>query len=191
MQPFYELDKFPEFAQLAAQYQKILNELKGSIFWMAWGSDNYDPLGHCKFLSGDWTVCPVYFGNYDPRVFKIPGTAKINVDEVIQALPTQFPETTKLLQNIKSVNFAALSRLHPKSSLAPHKHVNPNSLIFHLGLIIPQGNTCGLSVGGISHTWSKPGDAVIFNDTLEHSAWNNSDEERIILYLDFLRPQNP
>lgn len=184
---FYNLDEFPDFQLLASQYSVILEELKKNKLWINWGSDNYDPLGHCKFLSGDWTVCPVYFGRYGLHSIKLPPSVTLNIDELSRSLPQKFPETTKLLKNIKSLNFSAFSRLHPKSSLAPHAHINPHSLIFHLGLVIPSGNTCGLRVKNETHLWTKPGDAVIFNDTLEHSAWNNSDEERIILYVDFVR----
>lgn len=185
--PFYSLEEYPEFKWLASQYQVIVDELNKNTFWMKWGSDNYDPTGHCMFLSGDWTVCPVYFGRYDPHLMVVPGEKQYNLEELIQSLPGRFPNTIGLLKNIDSVNFSAFSRLHPKSTLAPHKHNNADSLIFHLGLMIPPGNSCGLQVADEKHIWSKPGDAVIFNDNLLHSAWNNSDQERIIFYVDFKR----
>jgi hypothetical protein len=185
--PFYSLEDYPEFKWLASQYSIIVDELNKNTFWMRWGSDTYDPTGHCRFLSGDWTVCPVYFGRYDPHIMKDPGADQYNLEELIQSFPERFPKTIELLKNIDSLNFSAFSRLHPRSTLAPHKHNNRDSLIFHMGLIIPPGNSCGLKVADETYVWSKPGDAVIFNDNLQHSAWNNSDEERIILYVDFKR----
>ncbi len=184
---FYDVNKFPPFSQLAKQYAVIVQELKNNDFWMTWGSDAYDPSGHCKFLEGDWTVCPVYFGNINPRMLVVPGMDGLAIGELAKSLPAKFPATTKLLKDINSINFAAFSRLHPKSRLAPHAHKNPFSLIFHLGLIIPQGNSCGISVDNEVHLWKNPGDAIIFDDTLQHSAWNDSEEERIILYIDFLK----
>lgn len=186
-QAFHSLEEYPEFKWLASQYSIIVDELQKNSFWMDWGSDAYDSMGHCKFLSGNWTVCPVYFGNYDPYIYKIPGLDQLELKELIESLPEKFPKTIELLKKIDRINFAAFSRLHPKSSLAPHKHKNPDSVIFHLGLIIPPGNSCGLSVGNEKHIWRKPGDAVIFNDNMEHSAWNHSDQERIILYVDLKR----
>lgn len=182
---FFPLADFPDFQNLANQYAIILDELLKNSFWMKWGSDNYDPSGHCNFLTGDWTVCPIYFGNYAPNSIKLGAKNEIDMEQLLKQLPEKFPETIQLLKAIKSINFAAFSRLHPKSKLAPHKHTTTSSLIFHLGLIIPKGNTCGLKVNELSHIWSKPGDAVIFDDTFEHSAWNDSDEERIVLYIDF------
>ena len=29
---------------------------------------------------------------------------------------------------------------------------------------------------------------MIFDDTFKHTAWNNSNEERTVLYVDFIRP---
>lgn len=190
MKAIYPLPEFPDFQKLSIEYAVIVEELKKNDFWMNWGSDSYDPKGHCQFLKGDWTVCPVYFGNYDYRSMKLPGVHGFDIDQLMQSLPERFPKTIEILKGIKSINFAAFSRLHPKSSLAPHKHENPYSLIFHLGLLIPPGNTCGLKVGDETHLWTKPGDAVIFDDTFEHSAWNHSDEERIVLYVDFFEPKH-
>ncbi|MDP1836022.1 MAG: aspartyl/asparaginyl beta-hydroxylase domain-containing protein [Chlamydiales bacterium] len=185
-QPFYDLALYPDLQDLTRQYSIIVDELKQNQTWINWGSDRYDPTGHCKFLTGSWTVCPIYFGNFDPNMVAIPGMKLTEVRELIASLPTKFPETTKLFQKIPSLNYCGFSRLHPHSNLAPHKHVNSAALIYHLGLIIPPGHSCGLKVGDQTHTWTKPGDAVVFDDTLEHSAWNNSDQERIILYVDFV-----
>lgn len=184
---FYDISEYPEFQNIVDALPVILDELNKNTLWMKWGSDDYDPIGHCKFLAGDWTVCPIYFGNYSILTMNVGIKDGIDRMELLDILPRRFPEICKLFSKIKSINYTAFSRLHPKSKLAPHKHNNPACLIFHMGLVIPPGNTCGLSVNNEVHLWSKPGDAVIFDDNLEHSAWNDSDQERIILYSNFLR----
>ncbi len=183
--PFYDLADFPDMQAIQQHFQIIQKELHENKVWLNWGSDSYDPTGHCKFLSGNWTVCPIYFGNYGGGDMNVPNLSRDEMSELLASLPSRFPETTALLKLFRRINFAALSRLHAKSKLAPHRHNNPYSLIFHLGLIIPPGNLCGLKVAQETHLWTKPGDAIIFNDNLEHSAWNDSDEDRIILYIDF------
>jgi len=55
----------------------------------------------------------------------------------------------------------------------------------HLPLIVPEG--CGFRVGNDSRS-SKPGKAWVFDDTIEHEAWNNSDQTRIILIFDIWNP---
>lgn len=186
--PFFDVAKFSDMQTIQKNFPIIQEEVYKNKVWLNWGSDDYDQSGHCQFLTGDWTICPIYFGNYKGEDMHVANMRREEITELLASLPSRFPATIALLKRFPKINFAALSRLHPKSKLAPHRHNNPDSLIFHLGLIIPPDNLCGLTIAGQTHLWTKPGDAVIFNDNLEHSAWNDSDEERIILYVDFLRP---
>lgn len=185
--PIYSLDEFPEFSSLPANYPIILEELQLNARWKDWPSDASDAYGHCKFLTGNWTVSPLYFGRKDTASVKIPGLYQLESEQLIASLPTLFPKTTALLKKFPSINFAGFSRLHAHSILEPHRHQNKKNLILHLGLIIPKAPACGLKVGRSVHHWTKPGDVVIFDDTYLHSAWNNSDEERTILYVDFVK----
>lgn len=188
--PFIDYRDFPELVSIRDNYTEIIEELKNNQLWLNWGSDAYDPSGHCKFLSGSWNVCPVYFGRYAGMSMRLGDISEENARGILKSLPDRFPKTIELLKPFAALNFAAFSRLHPKSTLSPHKHKNPYSWIGHIGLIIPPGSTCGLKVAGQTHTWTKPGDIVVFNDNLEHSAWNNSDEDRVVLYMDFQRKSN-
>ena len=52
-------------------------------------------------------------------------------------------------------------------------------------LLIPEG--CGFRVGADARTWKK-GKAWVFDDSIEHEAWNDSDEVRIILIFDIWNP---
>jgi len=105
--------------------------------------------------------------------------------KIVQELPKHFPKSIEILEKCRRINFAAFTRLHPHSKLSLHRHQNPYGLIFHLGLIVPRGDTCGLTVNNLTHTWHEPGEAVIFNDNHEHFSWNDSSEERVLLYIDF------
>lgn len=185
IQAFYNVEDFPELKNIQGHVTEVEEELRENQTWLQWGSDNSDPMGHCNFLQGGWTICPIYFGKKQPEEMKIPGMGREELENLLKTLPLCFPKTIALVQRVPLVNYAAFSRLHPQSSLAPHRHYNAFSLIFHLGVIIPQGNSCGLKVGEKTHIWTRQGDAVIFDDNLEHSAWNDSLEERIILYIDF------
>ncbi|WP_068469260.1 aspartyl/asparaginyl beta-hydroxylase domain-containing protein [Candidatus Protochlamydia phocaeensis] len=188
---FYNVADFYDMKEIQQNYLIIQKELSQNKIWLHWGSDDYDQSGHCKFLDGDWTVCPLYFGNYPSEGMEVKAQlTNEQRKELMASLPERFPASTELLKHFPRINFAGFSRLHPKSTLAPHRHYNPTSLIFHLGLIIPPGETCGIKVGEQTHIWREAGEAIIFNDNLIHSAWNNSDQERIILYIDFLRPIN-
>jgi hypothetical protein len=184
---FHDLSEFPEFNNLTRSSSIIREEVHGNDLWMSWSSDNYDSNGKCLFLTGDWKVCPVYFGHFDPYSMVPSSFDRNDVDRLLASLPLRFPKTVALLERLPRVRYAAFSKLRPGCRLQPHRHRNPHSLIFHLGLCIPPGGTCGLRVDGRTHIWSRAGDAVIFDDNLEHSAWNDSDAERLILYVDFVR----
>ena len=46
---------------------------------------------------------------------------------------------------------------------------------------------CALRVGGQSRRW-REGEPFVFDDTVEHEAWNNTGGTRTVLLFDFLRP---
>jgi aspartyl/asparaginyl beta-hydroxylase (cupin superfamily) len=77
------------------------------------------------------------------------------------------------------------SILAPRTRIPPHVGVNNARLIVHLPLIVPPG--CGFRVGGQTRPW-EPGRAFVFDDTIEHEAWNDSDEPRAVLILDTWNP---
>ena len=57
--------------------------------------------------------------------------------------------------------------------------------VVHLPLIVPAG--CAFRVGGESRNWVK-GQAFVFDDTIEHEAWNRSKHDRAILIIDAWNP---
>ena len=52
-------------------------------------------------------------------------------------------------------------------------------------VIVPPG--CGFRVGGETREWQE-GTAFAFDDTIEHEAWNDSDELRAVLIFDVWNP---
>jgi Aspartyl/Asparaginyl beta-hydroxylase len=185
--PFLNYKDFPDLVRIRDNYPVILQELRDNNIWMNWGSDAYDPSGNCKFLEGNWTICPIYFNRYSPFIMNFGDRTEEDIRELLELLPARFPKTIELLKPFANLNFASFSRLHPNSSLSTHKHYNPGAWISHIGLIIPPDGCCGLKVADEMFMWNHPGDILVFNDNLEHSAWNHSNEERIVLYLDFQR----
>ena len=80
---------------------------------------------------------------------------------------------------------AFFSVLEPKTEIPPHTGVTNARLIVHLPLIVPAG--CRFRVGNVTKEW-RPGEAWVFDDTIEHAAYNDSDEIRIILIFDVWNP---
>ncbi len=81
---------------------------------------------------------------------------------------------------------AMFSILRPKTRIPPHTGVANTRLVVHLPLIVPEG--CGFRVGGETRQW-REGEAWVFDDTIEHEAWNESDEPRAILICDVWSPR--
>ena len=67
----------------------------------------------------------------------------------------------------------------------PHTGVTNTRLTVHLPLIVPPG--CGFRVGATTREWL-PGKAWVFDDTIQHEAWNLSDTPRAILIFDIWNP---
>ena len=59
-------------------------------------------------------------------------------------------------------------------------------LICHLPLIVPPG--CTFRVGNDVRSWVE-GKAWVFDDTIEHEAWNRSDRTRVVLLFEVWRPE--
>jgi aspartate beta-hydroxylase len=81
---------------------------------------------------------------------------------------------------------AMFSILRPRTRIPPHTGVSNTRLVVHLPLIVPEG--CGFRVGGETRQW-REGKAWVFDDTIEHEAWNDSDQPRAILICDVWSPQ--
>lgn len=80
---------------------------------------------------------------------------------------------------------AFFSILDPNTRIPAHTGVTNTRCTVHLPLIVPPD--CGFRVGATTREW-QPGQAWVFDDTLEHEAWNLSDTPRAILILDVWNP---
>ncbi len=80
---------------------------------------------------------------------------------------------------------AFFSILRPKTHIPAHTGVTNTRAIIHLPLIVPEG--CRFRVGGETREW-REGEAFAFDDTIEHEAWNDSDQVRAVLIFDVWNP---
>ena len=78
------------------------------------------------------------------------------------------------------------SLLRAKTVIPAHTGTHNTRLICHLPLIVPPG--CGFRVGNQVREW-EVGKLILFDDTVEHEAWNNSDEDRVVLIFCVWRPE--
>ncbi len=84
---------------------------------------------------------------------------------------------------------AMFSLLKPRTRIPAHVGASNARLVTHLPLIVPAG--CRFRVGNQTRVW-EPGKAWVFDDTIEHEAWNDSDQLRVVLIFDTWHPDlNP
>lgn len=101
------------------------------------------------------------------------------------------PETIRLLAQTPRPDqpgrtpVAMFSLLKPHTVIPPHVGASNARLVCHLPLIVPPG--CSFRVGNTVREWV-PGQAWIFDDTIEHEARNDSDQLRAILIWDTWHP---
>ena len=102
------------------------------------------------------------------------------------------PATMAALAQAPLPRIAGTAPMALFSILAPHTHIPPHHgmlntrLICHLPLIVPDG--CRLRVGGEVRD-VRAGEVLLFDDSIEHEAWNDSDAPRAILLFEVWRPE--
>jgi aspartyl/asparaginyl beta-hydroxylase (cupin superfamily)/Tfp pilus assembly protein PilF len=102
------------------------------------------------------------------------------------------PRTADALAKIPQVDIpgqapnAFFSILEARTRIPAHTGVTNTRATVHLPLVVPPG--CGFRVGGEVREW-RVGTAWVFDDTIEHEAWNEADEPRAILIFDVWNPE--
>ena len=99
-----------------------------------------------------------------------------------------FPKTYNMICD--ECTFAMFSILPPGKTLLPHHGPFNGILRYHLGLIIPkEKEKCFIIVNNKKYIWEE-GKDILFDDTLIHHVENNTDEFRVVLFLDIPRKFN-
>jgi aspartate beta-hydroxylase len=77
------------------------------------------------------------------------------------------------------------SVLDARTSIPAHTGSTNTRLVLHLPLLLP--GPARFRVGNVTRSW-RMGEAWVFDDTIEHEAWNDADEPRAILIFDVWNP---
>lgn len=108
-----------------------------------------------------------------------------------EATCLRFPRTAAILETLPLTHLPNRMPTIFFSALAAHTHIPAHTgvtnarAIVHLPLIVPEG--CRFRVGGETRLW-REGEALAFDDTIEHEAWNDSGALRVVLILDCWNP---
>jgi beta-hydroxylase len=98
------------------------------------------------------------------------------------------PRTAALMREIPGMKTAMFSILSPRKHILDHRGPYKGVLRYHLGLIVPKdARACRIRVGDDIRHWEE-GRSLIFDDTFNHEVWNDTDETRVVLFVDVMRP---
>jgi aspartate beta-hydroxylase len=101
------------------------------------------------------------------------------------------PRTTEVLAEMPLADqpgfapTALFSALAPRTRIPPHTGSTNSRVVVHLPLVLP--GPARFRVGNETRAW-RTGEAWVFDDTIEHEAWNDADETRVILIFDIWNP---
>lgn len=171
--PYIDVSHFPELKILQENWQMIRDEainLNQATHIKA--SADLDDLGFNSFFRTGWKR--FYLKWYGAN---------------LKSAEQLCPKTLALLQQLPNVKGAMFAMLPPGAYLGKHRDPYAGSLRYHLGLVTPNSDDCYISVDGQKYSW-RDGEAVIFDETYIHYAKNQTEQNRIILFLDVKRPVN-
>ena len=180
---FWERDEFPWLAQLEAASDDIAAELASVLKTQ---SEDFEPYVDYKLSMplDQWAAL-----NRSRRwgAYHLLQEGR-RVDSHADACPRTMAALAAAPQPVVPGRSPAamFSALEAKTKIPPHTGVANTRLVVHLPLVIPDG--CRFRVGAQTRTYTM-GQAWVFDDTIEHEAWNDSHESRVILLFDVWNPR--
>jgi len=179
---FYDRELFAWVAELEAATDSIRTELTrlmaqtGSFRPYLESDPSRPALNNGGLIdSADWSAC---------FLWKNGERVAVNADLC--------PVTESVLAKLPLVRIAGrspsilFSLMRPGAHILPHHGFVNTRLIGHLPLIVPAGSR--FRVGNEAYEWVE-GKAWLFDDTIEHEAWNKSDQDRVVLIFEVWHPE--
>jgi beta-hydroxylase len=170
---FFSTDQFPWSHTLEANWQTIRRELD-QVMPYAEALPNFQDISPRQGNIADDDRWKTYF-------FTAFGyRSQQNCDRC--------PETAKLLDQIPGLKVAFFSILAPGKHIPEHRGKHKGIIRYHLALKVPEPREgCRIRVADQVAYWEE-GKSLIFDDTFPHEVWNDTDDYRVVLFLDIARP---
>lgn len=179
--PFFEREDAPWVTDVEAAFPAMLEELHGLLE----EEQHFEPYVQTRPGSPQGQFAPLdrnpdwgaYFlwkdgQRFDAHADRCPRTEAAIAHAPQNTVPGRAPVTF-------------FSALKPGTHIPPHNGSTNTRLTVHMPLIIPPD--CALRVGDETRAW-EPGKLLMFDDTIEHEAWNFSDRLRVVLIFDIWHP---
>ena len=142
--------------------------IRAAVMRTVYGDDAeiFDRIG-----SGDWRTFNLILFSRD-----VPGNAD------------RCPRLVRLLRRVPGMQSALISILAPGAFIPPHSDPAKGVIRYHLAFKVPRDRAnCFIEVGGQRYHWEE-GKGVLLDAACDHWVQNRTDEHRVILFVDILRP---
>lgn len=106
-----------------------------------------------------------------------------NIDEYMKI---NCPVTCSVLDRHPQVHLAMFSLLKAGGRIMPHCGPFRGAIRVHLGLSTPNDDNCFIKVADEQYSW-RDGELIAFDDTYKHEVHNNTNKDRLILFMDIER----
>jgi ornithine lipid ester-linked acyl 2-hydroxylase len=170
---FFEGARFPWIAHIEENWTVIREELEQVLEDRA-ALPNFQDISKDQIEITDDDRWKTYF------LYGYGFQAKLGVESC--------PRTAALMREIPGMTTAMFSILSPRKHILNHRGPYKGVLRYHLGLIVPEdAPSCRIRVGEDFRHWEE-GRSMVFDDTFNHEVWNDTDETRVVLFVDVLRP---
>ncbi len=99
------------------------------------------------------------------------------------------PKLVAHLVEIPNLQSALVSFMYPGAYVGPHCDPQCTGVYrYHLAFVVPKNRErCYITVDGQRYHWAE-GQSVLFDTVFEHEVRNDTDECRVVLFVDLLRP---
>jgi len=169
----FETRLVPGLDKIKANYPLIRNEAKALLdTGVLQRPPADDQPGYNTFEQGGYRIYPL----------------KWYTRECDRAAARMCPGTCAVIDSIPAVRSAMFTVLPPGAKLGRHHDPVASSLRYHLGLLTPNSDKCALTLDGVDYPWFD-GEELLFDQTYLHSAVNDTDVTRVILFCDVEKTQ--
>lgn len=166
-------DVFPEGLEFQRRFAEVQGEIEALLARRTLRRyQDIDPARAAE-VSADWKLYYAYF------LWEENANAR-----------SELPVTLSIVKNIPHAINATIAVLEPGVSLAAHEGPYAGVLRYHLGIRVPKVKPPRLRVHDRFYTW-QVGQSIVLDDVFDHEVYNEAEEIRVILMVDFMRPMNP
>lgn len=166
--PYFNSADYDWCAQLAPHYKLFKHEFEQYV-----ANNNLRPYFYKEqaAFTGKWKTVPVITWGIQRKKAR------------------QFPQTSKLLNQIPGLVSVSFSLLEPGGSINPHRGDTDAVIRAHFCLAAPTQGDIHFTVDGVKSYW-QDGGWILFCDAYLHGGFNNTPEPRLIMILDVLHPEH-